>query len=79
MFKGSLEGFSMAKVNLEIEECDLDGDYGTISGLRGSCTKCHHEEEAFGTSEASARKLAVKMKENCPQGESNYYDIGDYE
>ena len=69
----------MTKVTLDIETTDLDGDYSTVEGIRATCTKCGHVVEVFGTSDASARRAAVTMKEECPLNLSNYYDIGDWE
>ncbi|WP_426129785.1 hypothetical protein [Pararhizobium sp. PWRC1-1] len=68
----------MTKVTLDIEHADLDGSYSTVEGIRVNCTKCGHSVEVFGTSDASARRAAVMMKEECPLGLSNYYDIGDW-
>lgn len=36
-------------VTVEISEEELDGDYGTVSGLRLTCERCSHSVEVFGT------------------------------
>jgi len=61
------------KVECEIEEADIDGDYGTVSGIRATCTRCGHETESGGSEESSILRCLVLMREECPKGESNFY------
>ena len=61
------------KVRCDIEETDLEGDYGTVSGIHAVCGRCGHETESFGTSDASIKRCLVLMREECPEGESNFY------
>ena len=61
------------RVRVDIGYADLDGDYGEVEGICASCSKCGHEVEVFGTSEASAKRACVMMRDECPQGESNFY------
>lgn len=64
------------KVSVEIEEDYFEGDYGgDIAGLRVSCSRCGHSVEVFGQEEASARRGALKLREECPKGENNYYAL----
>jgi hypothetical protein len=65
----------MARVTTSYTHVDLDGDYGDVEGVAVTCDRCGHTEEAFGTSESSLRSCAVRLKENCPRGENNYYVI----
>ena len=66
------------KITVEVEEDELDGDYGSVSGLRITCPRCGHEVEVFGTDERSAKRGAVMLREECPRGESNYY-VADWD
>lgn len=66
------------KVTLDIEEDELDGDYGSVPGLRLICTHCGHSVEVFGTELPSAQRGAVMMREECPQDLSNYYDVSHW-
>lgn len=61
------------KVECEIEEVELDGDYATVPGLCVACSRCGHEVEVYGTSARSIRRALVMLREECPEGESNFY------
>jgi hypothetical protein len=61
------------KVSCEINEVELDGDHGTIPGVVATCSRCGHETESYGTSDASVRRCLVLMREECPNDETNYY------
>jgi hypothetical protein len=63
----------MARVETIIDEVELDGDYGPVDGLQVTCAVCGHSVEVFGTSDASARRGAVMLAEECPRGERNFY------
>ena len=63
------------KISVQIFEEDVEGDYSTVDGLRVVFERCGHEIEVCGTSDASARYAAVKLSEECPQNEKNYYDV----
>ncbi len=67
----------MAMITTTIAYVDLEGDYGSVEGVEVTCNKCGHSEESFGTSEASLLRCAVMLKENCPKGERNFYDVGE--
>jgi hypothetical protein len=68
----------MPKVICEIEECDLDNENDNlIPGVRATCSKCGHQTEAFGTSERSIIRCLAQMREECPEGEKNYYVAED--
>jgi hypothetical protein len=66
----------MARVSTTIQYVDLDGDYGSVDGVQVSCDRCGHYEESFGTGDGSLKRCALLLRENCPQGENNYYDVG---
>lgn len=66
------------KVAVDISECELEGDYGPVDGLCITCERCGHEVEVFGTSDASARRGGAMLREECPNGENNYYDVSGW-
>ena len=62
------------KVNCEIEEITISGDHSDeVPSTRARCTRCDHETESFGTSDRSVKRCLVLMREECPQGEDNFY------
>lgn len=61
------------RVETEIEETDLDGDHGIVPGLLVTCSHCGHQVEVYGTSDRSARRGAVMLAEQCPNGADNFY------
>ena len=64
------------RVLTDIEETELENDSGRrVDGLQITCSKCGHSVEVFGTSGASARRGAVMLKEECPEGGENYYVV----
>jgi hypothetical protein len=71
------DGLRVMRVEVEISHTDVEGDHGTVAGLLLTCDRCGHEVEVLGTSGASARYGAIKLKEECPNGEKNFYDV-DY-
>jgi hypothetical protein len=65
-------------VPVDISEEEVDGDYGSIPGLRLSCERCGYSVEVFGTQDTSARRGALMLREGCPNGENNYYDVSGW-
>lgn len=68
----------MSRVHTEIDEVEIESDTGSgrmIDGLKITCNKCGHSVEVYGTSDASARRGAVMLKEECPNEENNYYVV----
>ncbi len=63
----------MAKVTCDIEEVELEGEYTTVDGVQATCSKCDHQTESYGTSDASIKRCLVLMREECPMGEANFY------
>jgi hypothetical protein len=62
------------RVSVDIEQTDVEGDYGTVDGIRLTCERCGHSVEVAGTSDRSARRGAIMLREECPEGEDNFYD-----
>lgn len=61
-----------------------DGDYeyadGTaveVSNTCATCSRCGHQTESYGDGEASELRCLVLMREECPNGESNFYVADD--
>jgi hypothetical protein len=64
----------MAKVECNVGEVELENDRGIrVKGVRVECGRCDHKTESFGTGEKSIKRCLVLLRENCPQGEENYY------
>lgn len=64
------------KVKCDVEEIDMDGDHATVEGVQATCSRCGHQVQAFGTSGRSVRSCLVRMREECPNGECNFYEAG---
>ena len=62
------------RVRCEIEETELEGDYGDIEGVVATCSECGHQTESFGTTEASVRRCLALMREECPEDCNNFYE-----
>ncbi len=65
----------MARVEAVIDEVDLDNDdgYELLPGVMATCGRCGHTTESYGTGDASKRRCLALLREECPQGEINYY------
>lgn len=68
----------MAKVRCETEEVDLPNEHGgTTPGIQVCCGRCGHTTESFGTGEKSVKRCLALLREECPEGETNYYVVED--
>jgi hypothetical protein len=61
--------------------CHIEDDYVEdedsgryVSGTRATCYRCDHETTAFGTTEGSRKRCLYLMGQECPKGESNFYE-----
>lgn len=62
-------------VRCSIDYISLDGDYGNeIPSVSATCGRCGYETESYGQSEASILRCLVLMREDCPEGEENWYE-----
>jgi hypothetical protein len=66
------------RISCTVEEMELEGDYGEVPSVCATCSRCGHTTESYGDSDASIRRCLVLMRQECPQGESNYY-VNNYE
>lgn len=68
------------KVVCSIDFIELENDDGhEVESVRATCSRCEHETESFGTGSASARRCLAMMREECPEGEANFYVAQDGE
>src|SRR5262245_146246 len=67
------------RVHVEIDHTDVETDDGQMEGLYLVCARCGHEVKVAGTTGASARRGAIMLREECPKGESNFYDVEYWE
>jgi hypothetical protein len=65
----------MARVVCEVEETELEGDHGLVPSVILACSRCGATTESFGTGEASIRRCLALMREECPEGEKNWYVV----
>lgn len=57
------------RVECEVEEVTEDDQPAILA----TCTVCEHTTLSFGTTERSVKRCLVLMREQCPQGEENFY------
>lgn len=68
----------MARVTCEIEHVELEGEHGKmIPSVCATCSECGHTTESHGQHDRSVRRCLVLMREQCPQGEENFYVAED--
>jgi hypothetical protein len=65
----------MARVATETDYLQVEGDYGYVDGVEVTCKKCLHSEQSGGTHDGSLKRCAFLLRENCPRGEDNFYDV----
>ena len=66
----------MAEVECTVEECDIENDSGRmVPGVVVTCGACDHSEESFGQSGRSISRCLALLRENCPEGEKNFYVV----
>jgi len=71
-------------VRTTVEETDLDAGYGyswstrnyVTPGLAVTCRKCGHTVEVYGTEGPSMRRAGVMLRDECPRGLKNFYEVG---
>ena len=62
------------RVKCTVTEVELTNDSGiSVPSVRATCMKCGHETESYGTGEGSRKRCLVLMREECPEGEENFY------
>jgi hypothetical protein len=60
------------RVHCEIEETELEGDYGPVDGVVAICSRCSHTTESL---EPLKQPTAVSRTDarGMPEGENNFY------
>lgn len=67
-------------VQCDIEFTELTSDSGReVEGVVATCSRCGHTTESFGTEGPSIRRCLVLMREECPEGENNWYTADEDE
>lgn len=62
------------RVGCEIEETEVENDEGIeVEGVVCTCSRCDHVTTSYGTSDDSKRRCLALMREECPEGEYNFY------
>jgi hypothetical protein len=66
------------KVACSIDLVELENDDGReVEGVQATCSRCGNETQSFGTEPVSVRRCLVLMREECPEGELNFYVAED--
>lgn len=65
------------RIECEVRAAKVPFNGQMIDGVEVTCTDCDHVETAGGTSEKSVKRCLAMMRENCPEGEDNYYVSDD--
>ncbi|HET9376407.1 MAG TPA: hypothetical protein VFO40_15645 [Chthoniobacterales bacterium] len=54
---------------------ELENDEGhSVESVAVTCNKCGHCTESFGTGGDSIRRCLALLREECPNGEENWYN-----
>ena len=62
------------KVECEVEYISLKSESGRmIDGVEVTCSRCGHTTQSYGTSESSIKRALACLREECPEGETNFY------
>jgi len=59
------------RIPVEVEEIDLEGDFGPVPSVKVTCSECGESVEVYGTSGRSIRRGCIMLREAC--NEKNYY------
>ena len=69
---------SVIRVDVHVEETRHGDPHWRLRSARVThvtCTRCGHTTEAFGDSDASARRACIELRDTCPKGQRNFYSI----
>ena len=62
------------KIECEVEYVRLENDSGRmVDGVELTCSKCGHSTQSYGTGDGSINRCLALMREECPEGERNFY------
>jgi hypothetical protein len=66
------------RVPCESRRVTLTNDRFTqVSSVRVVCSECQHYTESYGTGENSIRRCLALLREECPNGEENFYFLDE--
>jgi DNA polymerase-3 subunit epsilon len=64
----------MSQVDVEVDEIEVTANSGRIvDGVRVTCGRCSHAVEVCGRTEASVKRGCAMLRDECPNGERNFY------
>jgi hypothetical protein len=65
------------QVPCAIEFVGIDSDFVgyVVPGVIATCSRCCHQTESFGTTIASVQECLKLMREECPCGAANDYEV----
>jgi hypothetical protein len=62
------------RVRAEIDEITQENEEGQlIDSVSATCSRCEHETVSYGTSDESIKRCLALLREECPEGENNFY------
>ena len=69
----------MSRIDATITTISLDqttdlGEVVHVAGVRASYSACGHETESYGVGRESRKRCLALLREECPLGESNWYE-----
>ena len=68
----------MHRIEVAVTQTNIDNQDGyPVPGLVLECQQCGHTVDVFGTGTASAKRGAVKLKDECPQAPGQYFYVVD--
>ncbi|MDH4987300.1 hypothetical protein QEZ47_17605 [Aminobacter anthyllidis] len=67
------------KIMAEVEEVELDGEYGSVDGLRVACSRCGESVDVYGRSSSSARRGAAELRDACTCRGSKFFVLDGYD
>jgi hypothetical protein len=61
------------RIPCEVRSTDVEG----VPGVEVTCTDCGNVTTSKGETDRSVRRCLALMREECPEGEDNYYVDAD--
>lgn len=66
------------RIYVDVEEVELENDDGyPVQSVTATCRRCEHQTESFGTDTPSVKRCLALLRDECPNGESNFYTTDD--
>ena len=68
----------MAKVECMVDYTEEENEEGFVNDcVMVECGECGHETQSWGHGKPSVKRCLALLREECPDGESNFYVDGD--